>query len=267
MESNVALVTNDIVDQYQSLQSFEFKYQQYLNKYYLYELIYGNLTPVDCKNISIQCRSKLNYISGTLSYGEILYESFGSFLLHLIDLNIDISTLYHFVDIGSGSGKGIFCAALLGVFEKCTGIEILPDLYKISIQALNKYNKAMNVNANNNEDRNQLEINFIHGDATYINIWKNADIIFLHGTCFDNLMMSRIFSIASYLKEKSLFISISNKLPITQNLFDLIGIKSLEVTWGIATVYIYIRNDIKLSKVLLDPKLKLTEVLTRQVPI
>jgi tRNA G46 methylase TrmB len=37
-----------------------------------------------------------------------------------------------FVDIGSGSGKAVFAAALLHKFDDCVGIEILEGLHNLA---------------------------------------------------------------------------------------------------------------------------------------
>ena len=44
-----------------------------------------------------------------------------------------------FVDLGSGSGKGILAAALTHNFDKCVGIEILDSLAKLSYSLIKHY--------------------------------------------------------------------------------------------------------------------------------
>jgi len=44
-----------------------------------------------------------------------------------------------FVDLGSGSGKGVLAAALMHNFDRCIGIEILEGLYKQSVDLKSVY--------------------------------------------------------------------------------------------------------------------------------
>ena len=47
----------------------------------------------------------------------------------------------NFYDLGHGSGKAIVAAAIIGCFERITGIELLEGLYYQSIRQKDKYLK------------------------------------------------------------------------------------------------------------------------------
>lgn len=44
-----------------------------------------------------------------------------------------------FVDLGHGTGKGILTACLMHEFEKCTGVELLSNLYSQSVALKQEY--------------------------------------------------------------------------------------------------------------------------------
>jgi hypothetical protein len=43
-----------------------------------------------------------------------------------------------FYDLGSGAGKGVIAASLLHPFDRCTGIEFLESLHKMSLELKGK---------------------------------------------------------------------------------------------------------------------------------
>lgn len=238
---------------------------EYMEKYYIFEALYGGHVAEDCQALSDSCRLSLNYTSSTLAYGEIIYESFGKFMLSLFEYNeIKMNKLRSFVDIGSGSGKAVHCARLLDIFDRCTGIEILPDLCMLSMTAAKLYYKLMGIKMDDLND-DELTVRFVHGDATRMDIWRDADIIFAHCSCFNQDMMQRLAATASWMREGSVVITLSHKLP-HDGYFNLVASKSLQVTWGAASAFIYRRNNAKLPLLATDLRLRLSEVLSRPLP-
>lgn len=73
--------------------------------------------------------------SKTFSYGEIPFESFEA-LFALVRAVSDGSALRGttFVDLGSGTGKAVISAALLGQFRECRGIELVENLHAEAIK-------------------------------------------------------------------------------------------------------------------------------------
>ena len=79
-----------------------------------------------------------------LTYGEINVQSFQQILDLVYRLNSkyignsDSHSLLEFVDLGSGAGKAVFCAALSSTsFNKCWGIEIVDGLHDAAVDRLN----------------------------------------------------------------------------------------------------------------------------------
>ena len=83
-----------------------------------------------------------------LTYGEINVQSFQQILDLVYRLNSqyignsDSHSLLEFVDLGSGAGKAVFCAALSSIsFNKCWGIEIVDGLHDAAVDRLNTLNQ------------------------------------------------------------------------------------------------------------------------------
>lgn len=178
--------------------------EEYMSKMELFEATFSKLPASEGNRISTVARKERKYESTVLSYGEIKFESFGSLLCNLSKYGVNISGLYNFVDIGSGTGKAVICAALMGVFEKCTGIEIIAELHKTSIQMLKGYYRHCQTS---NE---VIAVDFILGDATFID-WSKTDLVFAHATCFDDPTMERLSKTASKMKSGSIIILLSNR--------------------------------------------------------
>ena len=91
----------------------------------LLELLYENHPTELCKTLSKELRDNNHSKHSSLVYSEI---DFGSFV-DLIDLVKELGLLQpggRFLDLGCGSGRAVFAAALGHSFDKALGVEILP---------------------------------------------------------------------------------------------------------------------------------------------
>lgn len=108
-----------------------------------------------------------------------------------------------FVDIGCGSGKAAFSAYMMNIFAKCTGIELVTDLYKACMSICRDYQKHFLDSPND-----AMNIHFILGDATYID-WSAHDVAYAYATSFDRAMMDRLATTANKMRCGAVFISLS----------------------------------------------------------
>lgn len=180
------------------------QFTAYTSQHEVYSLTFAHFPTDTCNAISTEARQARNYTSAALSYGEVKFEAFGALICNLTKQGIDLHGMYNFVDLGSGVGKTVICAALLGMFEKCTGIEIIAELHKTSTQALKGFYKSVQNRAE------VVNIEFILGDVAFID-WSKTDMIFAHCTCFEDVTMDRILKTASKMKSGSVFISLSRR--------------------------------------------------------
>ena len=109
---------------------------------------------------------------------------------------------HKFVDIGCGSGKPVFAAALFHPFEKSQGIEILTELHKIVTEGIQPKWEA-EIKANAPEHAQETEFEFIQGDALEIP-WADADVVFMNSTCFDEELFKKLVSISDKMKKQLL---------------------------------------------------------------
>ena len=119
---------------------------QFQSEAHLYDLMYGtHRFPEDHgKQLSRTERKRENYISTTLTYGEIKFETFTE-LFHILKTRHGAMAEDGgvFVDIGCGIGKPVFCAALMHKFNRIVGIEILEDLYKCCVETMQIWTKSV----------------------------------------------------------------------------------------------------------------------------
>lgn len=171
----------------------------------------------------------------TLTYGEIDFISIGEVFLTIESRFGGMPKGGVFYDLGSGTGKGVVAAALLGNFSVCRGIELLEGLFNISVSIKNKYDeKAPQVLAQHSNVLGNLpSVEFFCNDFFQYN-WSDAGLVFANSTCFDHDMMRRIGSVQ--LKNGTLGISFTKTIP-GENWIVLESIKK-NMSWGEATVYI-----------------------------
>mmetsp|Transcript_31124 Transcript_31124/g.52032 ORF Transcript_31124/g.52032 Transcript_31124/m.52032 type:complete len:268 (+) Transcript_31124:10-813(+) len=236
---------------------YERQLKSYLQNSQLFAVTFAGCDSEYCKQVSRSARQSLGFTSPSLSYGEVNFESFGALVLSLTKYDVNLTQMYNFVDLGSGTGKAVIAATLLGIFEKCAGLEIIKDLHDIATTTVKRYYL-------NNTGSHIVTIDYMHGDATYTD-WSQTDMVFCHATCFDRDMMKRIANTASKMRKGSIFISVSTRLPC-DDMFILIATGELEVSWGMATAFMYRRNDAPAPGNVTDPKLHLDTVLAKDIP-
>uniref|UniRef100_A0A7S1U404 Histone-lysine N-methyltransferase, H3 lysine-79 specific n=1 Tax=Phaeomonas parva TaxID=124430 RepID=A0A7S1U404_9STRA len=182
-------------------------------------------------------RQVQNLNSSTLVYGEITFDPFAEQLLKLQDFGGLAQQGGNFYDIGCGTGKPVFAAALLHRFDKCVGIEILSGLYGISMHIMDIWNTQ--VQPALPRTNQETEIGFIHGDATVLD-WRDGDVVFMNSTCFGDELMETLAAQAEGLKPGAFVITTTRKLPSEE--FELLHVSKMVETWGTATVFIHKRQ-------------------------
>ncbi len=93
-----------------------------------------------------------------------------------------------FYDIGAGTGKPVFAAALHGIFARCVGVEILDGLYDISQQLLQRYKE--HVQPQLPLMKQSTHVDLIKGDFTEMDL-SDADVWFANSTCYNEEVSAR----------------------------------------------------------------------------
>lgn len=133
-----------------------------------------------------------------------------------------------FYDLGSGAGKAVFTAALAFDFAACKGIELVPELYQLSIQLqqqLPELNKR---------------IEFVNADFLTVDL-TDADIVFINAACFMGETWQAITMKLKQLRPGTRIILGSKAL--TDPAFSLMEEKLRYMSWGTALVRIYVRKS------------------------
>eukprot|EP01041_Mallomonas_annulata_P007713 gene7713-15783_t len=195
----------------------------------LFQVLYEDFPITYGKAVSRKEREDNEYTSATLVYGEINFNPFAMVFqkLYRYGLSADGGK---FVDIGCGTGKPVFAAALLHDFDYCVGIEILEGLHGVCRKVLSQWRK--NIRHRCSRTKFDMNISFIHGDAIHIN-WSDADVVFVNSTCFDETLMIKLAICAKTLRKGSFFISTTRRLPSPE--FEILDMSRMPETWGVAT--------------------------------
>ncbi|OQR96303.1 hypothetical protein THRCLA_07325 [Thraustotheca clavata] len=194
------------------------------------------------RQISKTERKANGYISTTLTYGEIEFIHFQALFETLMTTH-DVLTKPGgtFLDIGCGTGRPVFAAALLHDFDACIGYEILEGLAAIA-QIITSNWQRVKKSLNALKKRTRIEI--CHEDATQIE-WPAADVIFCNSTCFDDRLMRAITKQALVsLKKGGMIITATKQLQLNDETRKHIGLVQkykMQGNWGIATMYMYKR--------------------------
>jgi hypothetical protein len=152
----------------------------------------------------------------------------------------------NFYDLGSGTGKPVIAMSLIYHFKNLIGIEYLENLFRLSLEIKNTYDRTIRDKFENNqqlfnfETPNQIE--FLQGDFLKHN-WEDTSIIFANSTCFSLGMMQNIASKANKeCKSGTIIITFTKRLTNLSTDWELRdGFRRL-MTWGIATIYVHRRK-------------------------
>jgi hypothetical protein len=191
------------------------------------------------KTLSTRERDSQGLAASTLVYGEIKFEPFAISLMK-------IKALYgglkggkggKFIDVGSGTGKPVFAAAVVHDWESCRGIEILTGLHAASLEILERW-KTPEVQAKLPEGQRGIAFDLIRGDATAID-WSDADVVFMNSTCFDEALMLKLVAVADKMAVGSFGVTFTKPLPSAR--WKVLENEVFAMSWGSATVFIQMK--------------------------
>lgn len=198
--------------------------------YKIFTKLYENLT-ANPTQVSLEEREKKDLISDTTyTYGEVNFYSFVQILELAAPKAGDI-----FYDLGSGAGKAVFIAWLVGNFGKVLGVEKLQSLYDLSLTLCDKLRAIPEVEQLK-KDPNTIK--FLNQDILETD-FSDGDIIFLQSTCFSGHMWDGIMAKLQKLKPGTRVI-VSTKL-LNMGGFELKHQKLFLMSWGLSRVSIYER--------------------------
>jgi SAM-dependent methyltransferase len=191
-------------------------------------------------------------------YGEISIDSFENLLReHLPPTlpNDDSDSLggkLTFYDLGSGTGKNVFLAALTGLFKLSVGIEIMPELSCIG-EVLNESFKenivgstcSSSSSSSSSTSNNNTKTEFRCGSFLKDVDWVNADVVFCNCVMFDKVTMSSVASLSVNMKKNAIFITVgqdllshfkqqdgSDNVCIAADIFEIVETYAIAASWS-----------------------------------
>lgn len=180
---------------------------------------------VHAKTLSILYRNVRMITSKEFVYGEIDFLSFFTIMEKACPKPGEV-----FYDLGSGSGKAVFTAAMFFDLSKSYGIELLLPLHN---KAMNQLEKAQIVL----QGIKQLpEIKFINDDFFQYN-FTDADIIYVAATCLGEETWVNLIEKMSELKPGTRIIVATKTIQHAK--FEKIYQGVDLMSWGMCPVRIY----------------------------
>lgn len=189
---------------------------------------------IDASSISRAERTRLKIDSDEFVYGEIEFPSFIAILE-----SIEPKPYEHFYDLGCGTGKAVFAAALCYDFDKTCGIELLPGLYNIANRQIENLKRIIAVHGPKFAASYQNKINnisFINDDILNCDL-TDADIIFINATCFNPTTWVAIVQKLLQLKVGTRVIMTTKRLE--NNAFRTLYNSQYLMSWGMNSVNAY----------------------------
>lgn len=182
--------------------------------------------------VSADYRKENNIDKDEYIYGEIMFASFTEILSH-----VDPQPYENYYDLGCGSGKSVFLAALLYDKIIAHGVEILPPMHDLDIKLLN--NLKAQLKSHPKYKTNPLNIHFYNDDIFEFD-FSNADIIFINATCYSKKSWEKLEEKFKTLKKGTRLIVNTKKLH--DNCFKTLHGRLYLMSWGASYVRIYLKT-------------------------
>eukprot|EP01032_Pedospumella_encystans_P011981 gene11981-13895_t len=195
-----------------------------------FDLVYENISNETACKASLQDRNDMKVNKDfTLTYGELDTMEPIWKLLHKVNTEFADQVEIHssarkqkFYDLGAGSGRPVVAAALSlqqqilsrqdgSTPYTCIGVELLPGLFELSLQAQKEYQAIM---TKDGADSTVCPLEFYLGSIFDLSVcdWTDGDIVFVNSTCFDVSMLLKVYNIAEKLRVGAVMITLSRSL-------------------------------------------------------
>lgn len=184
---------------------------------------------VEGYQISHAARRALRSEDRSLVYGEILPGPFADLLRR-----VGVAPGEELWDIGSGTGKPVFLAALMFPFSRCVGVEVLAPLALTAEKLLSRYVREHLPALP--EEIQRREIRFITGRFEDVD-FSSADVVFSHCTTYSPELLRALGERVAALKPGSRLITVGQ--PLQHPGLEQAFIAETMMEWGESTCYVY----------------------------
>jgi len=169
-------------------------------------------------------------------YGEVVLEPFYDFLSRSSEAHLpQSSSSRKYYDLGSGTGKSVFIAALTGKFSFAGGCEILECLHGVATTVVEDYREMIEpmTNAMNNSNNKTTELRVDLDDifsVERVRMWSQCEYVFCNCLTWEDEQMETLARAAEHLKEGSIFVTVL--LPLPSEKFEVIAEEECLFSWG-----------------------------------
>jgi SAM-dependent methyltransferase len=153
-----------------------------------------------------------------------------------------------FIDLGSGTGRGVLAATQLFPFARLVGIEILEGLHGAALAVAAHYERSVRPTytsprgggGDGEDPRASAKIELICGSFLDLDWASCADVVFANSTCFDDGLMDEIALQGQGLRDGALFITLTRGLsgPWFRQAYS----EQHKMSWGSATINIAVKR-------------------------
>ena len=220
-------------------------YQNSIDRFDIFNTIAFDVTYERAATISKQFRRR-EQSSDNLMYGEIPLNS----MMVIVDAVKSMGCLQEkvlYYDLGSGSGRSTLAAAVCYPFHRCIGIEIMDELFQLSTEIESRY--ASYTRSGYSDISKGIQ--FYKGsllDKSILN-WSIGQFVFVNSTCFDQLLMEEISAYSYAMRPGSYIVTLTTPIIEKDKAHPCFVIEQelrLEMSWGMADVFIHRRLDSQL---------------------
>jgi SAM-dependent methyltransferase len=196
----------------------------------LFNRVYETVTYERAKDASLDSRAKMTAAEKVgLTYGEVVFKSMQKVFerLRIYSPNLFRGDGGLFYDLGSGSGRPVVMAATLHSFSVCSGIEILPSLHDLALEAKSSYDMIIFENSSV-----YPKVNFVLGSILNLDLcdWTDGDIVFSNSTAFDDCLFEEMSTLALRMKPGSLMVTLTANI-VRPEYFEVLEELRLDMSW------------------------------------
>ncbi|CAM9622504.1 unnamed protein product [Phaeothamnion confervicola] len=170
----------------------------------------------------------------SLVYGEVEFDAFYDVLqLAAADLTSSGGRGLTLYDLGGGTGRAIFVAALAIDLQYAIGIELLSRLHDASLRILRRYRRLVRPSLSH-----PPLVKFYCGSFLSPEFdWSDGDLVFANSTCFEPELMRGVTERAERMRTGARVITFTTALSTPW--FRIVHKRKFAMTWGVVTVFIH----------------------------
>eukprot|EP00927_Polykrikos_kofoidii_P058167 TRINITY_DN52539_c0_g1_i1.p1 TRINITY_DN52539_c0_g1~~TRINITY_DN52539_c0_g1_i1.p1 ORF type:complete len:269 (-),score=30.03 TRINITY_DN52539_c0_g1_i1:12-752(-) len=203
------------------------------------ESFLARLESICCDGLHAERQAKASRPSDepVWAYGEVVACPFVSMLRDQREETALVSPSEEcgFVDLGSGAGRAVLAAALLGDFSWCRGIEALDSLHREAEEALACCLEDANMSALMSQVRLQC------ADLTQVPWWEGASVVFCNCITWPDQLIAALGDGAVHLRFGSRLLLVGRQLPRTTCF--TVSKTTCDMSWAAAVpIWIYKRR-------------------------